>query len=519
MKYQNKKKNFKENTKRNTRNPKSQMANDKKKEAMYENDFSWYNHNPALLESACRIPFAKPTGEAINAVDVYDAATKVVTTLKARQPGVFTIVYDPSIGYSVDANSPATIAAREVYAKVRKAYSGTLTCDPPDFMMYMLALDGIFSYLAFLKRIYRTINVYSGVNKYLPDVLLRSMNLSDKAINELRANKTKFWGEINVLISNASKFTCPAVMDIFNRHYWMNDSVFADRANLKGQFYVFRQRKYWRFKLDNESRGMVEAVYPGEFTSMDALIKFGNSMLSALNDDEDAYTINGYLLRAFEGVPNFKVAPLEENEVMTAIYSPEVLLQIHNSKITGFGHDFSTNVTQDGLTSVVYSKQEFTPTTGTVNYLYNYLLDSPVEMPSGPEVVIASRLMPAYKMVDGIVRCYSGTEIPLFYQIYSLDSNGAIATTVINGSYLKLGKENALTTASMAYSIFKAYFHWSNFNDAPIYSLPVMDDQNVAKEGLFLGETTNLTSVDTDTMVDLNRMCIYSEFNAFGINT
>ena len=518
MKYSNKKKNFKENTKRNTRNPKSQMANDKKKEAMYENDFSWYNHNPALLESACRIPFAKPTGEAINAVDVYDSASKAVTTLKARQPGVFTIVYDPSIGYSNDASSPATIAAREVYAKVRKAYSGTLTCDPPDFMMYMLALDGIFSYLGFLKRIYRTINVYSGVNKYLPDALLKAMNLSDNVINELRANKTKFWGEINVLISNASKFTCPAVMDIFNRHYWMNDSVFADRANLKGQFYIFRQRKYWRFKLDTERRGMVEAVSIGSVNSMADLINFGNSLLSALNDDEDAYTINGYLLRAFEGAPNFRVAPLEENEIMTAIYSPEVLLQIHNAKVTGIDNQFSTEVTQDGLTSVVYSKQEYTPTTGTNIYLYNYLLDSPVDMPSGPEVVIASRLMPAFKMVDGVVRCYSGTEIPLMFIIYSISKDGTVEQTMIYGSNEEL---NATDTrfVSILYSTLKAYFHWSNFNGAPIYALPVFDDHAVAVESLFLGETTNLTSVDADTMVDLNRMCIYSEFNAFGINT
>lgn len=504
-------------TGRNTRNPKEAKVNSKEMTGNYENDFSWYNHNPALLESACRIPFAKPTGEGINAVSVYDGTSLKVDVSKTRQPGVFVIKYDPSIGYSNSSDSPATIAAREIYARVRKAYSGTLVCDAPDFMMYMLSLDSIFSYIAYLKRIYRTVNVFSGVNKYVPDALLKAMHLSDTAIADIRANRTKFWGEINTLIANVSKFTCPAVMDIFNRHYWMNDSIFADRANLKGQFYMFLQDHYWQFDLDTEKRGKVKSVQPARPAGVADLIAFGNQLLSALNDDEDAYTINGYLMRSFEGVPNFKVMPLEESETMQAIFSPEVLQQIHNCKVTYAGHSFPIEVTQDGLTSIVYSKQEYTPTAGNNIYLYDYLMDSPVELPSGPEVVIASRLMPAYIIEDGKVKCYSGTEIPISFIIYTYASDGTVEETYVYGTAANVN--NTETVSAMLYEVFKAYVQWSNFNLAPIYALPVVNQSGAIQETLFLGETTNLTSVDPETMKDLNRMCIYSEFNAFGINS
>lgn len=482
------------------------------------NDFSWYNKNPVLLESAARIPFAVPTGGELDAGTLYwkDSGTTKLVPGSLRTSGVMAVDYSPAIGYSQSADSPATIAAREIYAKVRKAYSGTLSVDAPDFMMYLLALDGIFSYIARLKRIYRTINVYSGVNKYTPDVLL-GVNLGftygadakcQAALNDLRTNKTRLWGGINTLIHNVSKFTCPAVMDIFNRHYWMNDNYFMDRPNRKAQIYMFRQSSFWKFKLDEQSRGCVTCEpLAANSTSMgmvDYLLKFGNDLLNALNDDEDAYTINGYLQRAFEGTPSFKIDVLGEDEIAEFIYSPEVLYQIHNAKVIPSNSLILPTVTQTGTDSTVVSTPSFIiplDKDGVGRALPNTILDVDAELPDMPSVVVSSRLMYAYEVLNQdanqyVVAIYCGTEIVNLFNMATFD--GFTWTT-------KAFKNNLLVKANITEDDLQKMARWSMFNLAPVVTYWYIDAASSTFKPITLGDMTNPTSVNNEALKDLNQ--------------
>lgn len=484
------------------------------------NDFSWYNKNPVLLESAARIPFAVPTGGKVDAGTLYwnTGSGAKSHNQSWRTSGVMALDISPAIGYSDSSDSPATIAAREIYAKVRKAYSGTLAVDAPDFMMYLLALDGIFSYIARLKRIYRTINVYSGVNKYTPEVLL-GMNLgltsNDTAkyndiMSSLRNNKTKLWGGINTLIHNVSKFTCPAIMDIFNRHYWMNDNYFMDRANRKAQIYMFRQSGFWKFMLDGQTRGAVGTLPFGganAFKNTDAvdyLLNYGNSLLSALNDDEDAYTINGYLQRAFEGYPMFKIDDLKEDEVAEFVYSPEVLLQIHNAKIIPATGSMSISVTQTGTNSNVISKPTFTIDATEASLgkaMPNTILDVDSELPDMPTVVVSSRLMYAYDVQSTqankyTVMVYCGTEVVNFIVMANIEDTGWSTTSYSN---------NILTAADITATDLVKVARWSMFNMAPVLTTWHIDSTGTVFTPLVMGDLTNPTSVGNEALKDLNR--------------
>lgn len=496
------------------------------------NDYSWYNKNPILLESAARIPFAVPTGGSVDAGTLYwhgTGSTFTKTSGSIKTSGVMTLDFAPAIGNSNSVDSPATIAAREIYAKVRKAYSGTLSVDAPDFMMYLLALDGIYSYIARLKRIYRTINVYSGVNKYTPEVLLglnlgfssSTQNGLATALDSLRTNKTKLWGGINTLISNVSKFTCPAVMDIFNRHYWMNDNYFMDRATRKAQIYMFRQSDYWKFSLDSEKRGSVIteefnfSKAPAGTDVVDYLLNFGNTLLSALNDDEDAYTINGYLMRAFEGYPSFKIDDLKEDEVAEFVYSPEVLYQIHNAKVVPADYPVVAFATQTGTNSVVLSDPQFqirTDSTAPGAALPNTILDVEMELPDMPTVVIASRLMYGSRVTANnenyLVHVYCGTEI-----VNSL----SMATMHNNGWNVSEYRNNVLASDKLTATDMEKIARWSMFNLAPVITFWYVDTATNERTPLVLGDLTNPTTVDNEALIDLNRMCIYSEFNSFSI--
>nr|UDL14499.1 MAG: putative capsid protein [Picobirnavirus sp.] len=492
----------------------------------YDNAFAWYNKNPMLLESAARIPFAVPNGGTFNwgSYVAKDGTNYQKGSANGSIAGIMAIDFSPTVGYSNDDHSPATIAARELYAKVRKAYSGTLSVDAPDIMMYLLSLDGIFSYIAKLKRIYRTINVYSGVNKYTPNGLILAELGKDESqqstafINDLRANKTRLWGGINSLIANASKFTCPAVMDIFNRHYWMNDNYFMDRPNRKAQIYLFRQMVFWKFGLDSERRGQVtleELTIDLSKDAVDQLLNFGNALLGALNDDEDAYTINGYLQRAFESTPNYVVEPLREEEMAEFVYSAEVLNQIHNAKPHPLAGRIKTSVTQTGLTNVVHSVIEGTVDADNfnpINTYYNGILDVEVENPSIEEVTVASRLMYGYDFdkTTRKITLYPGTEVVNHLMVYKFHALGSIS----GGDEIKSLSDTLPMTSS---ATLQLVCNWALFHKAPLIMLGIFRSDDKTADVRPLGDVTNPTFVNTDTMKDLNRMCIYSEFNSFSI--
>lgn len=153
---------------------------------------------------------------------------------------------------------------------------------------------------------------------------------------------------------------------------------------------------------------MVPGPSTGTF-SVVALFELGKSLIDALAHSEDAYTISGYLARAYEGVPNFSVDILQQDEVFTPVYSEEVLTQIENSfTIYSFGarltDSTSTNpglmssnsVTQDVPNNAILCNPQFavaatsdTLTSGGVNSIMSLRQDNPT-----PELItIATRLL------------------------------------------------------------------------------------------------------------------------------
>lgn len=488
------------------------------------NDMSWYTRNPVLLESACRVPFAYPTGKHIPMGMVYsnEAGEAVKTTPEVATAGVMAITYVPSVGNTDDGlSAPINIAAREMYSRVRKAYSGTLVCDAPDLMLYMLSLDGIFSYIAYLKRLYRLLDVYSGSNKYVVRGLMEAMGFSADALDDLRRNKMNLWGMINTFISDANKWSCPAQFDILNRHYWMNDNIYIDRVSSKAQMYIFVPQGFYHFGLDDDSKGQVTVEFPDAYT-YEGLVKFGKLLLNTLSNSEDAYTINGYLARAFEGTPNFRVAELGINDKQEFVYSEEVLNQIHNLNVAAVLNDACT-VTQNGVTGALSAQY-----TGTMSYATDHnlivgsnlrALDSVMEVPDAVNVVVGSRLHSVVIASPDVpnktvkYRVNGGTEIVVSLVIYRFSNKDEkpMDMAATNQSYV-------LANLDKNYARLVSWI--SQFDWAPILMSGWWDQvSKMAVNWNILGDVTNLTSVDDDAMENLHRMCIYSEFNAFGIDT
>jgi len=530
-------------------NAQSELTSDKRAgKTSSLNDISWYNRYPELLQATSRIAFPYRPGMDIPMGD--NMLTFSNKKASYKLPGVATLFWVPAFAKSNKATDPMSIAAREIYAKVRSKFSSSLDADAPDFIMYIGALDSVFSYLGALKRIYRILDVYSPNNYVLPDGLMTGLNFAPSTVQQLRMHKADFNFAINQLIRMSRKFILPSTMDLFSRHYWMNDNVYADAATISSQYYVFVQAGFYKYATlntpdDVPAAGltMVEAPWgsAGEWKSDDpvkALYEFGTDLIDTLSAWDDAYTISGYLMRAYEGAPQFTVDELPVVTTFDVAYVPEVLSQIHNSHgILDYDRLFisnlhNLNVTQDPkVNAVLYNPtvpaeftsfgKDFKDTTVCINLSE--------DVPSPEAVVIATRLNAclgavAPKSDSGLIEyeIICGTEIPMGWAVtipllnktkvtytkYGLDQENRV--------YLSTGQDKiSYDSQSMCLDMVKdaiEAFDWHPMIRVT-YGYAVGNDSHLA---VFIrGNVRNLTTIDKSALENIHRICSYSEFNSF----
>lgn len=494
-----------------------------------------------------------------------------ISTPGIKLPGIMSIAWVPSFGNSSEPTDPASIAGKEFYGRVRAAYSGALDADAPDFMVYLGALDSIFSYIGWLKRLYRAISTYSPDNMLLPEYLLGAMGVkTTTVINNLRQHKTRLWQGINELILMSRKFRCPAVMDLFNRHYWMSDNVYADAPTTRAQLYVFNLVGVYKLAEQTEVSSGTESVMglqltklPTNFT-VDELITFGLQLLQAFDAWDDSYTISGYLTRAFDSVPSFQVAELLQDELITAQFVPEVLSQIENLRSIQLGSTsaaigdpiwtsfFAANkVTQNVATNAVVSNVNFSYTDQTAtaasatNPLYanvalfnrlpkgvSPMINVRSDAPTVADTVIASRLQayttisaPEYVEAKKATLNYEitgGTELVLWIGLISKTSSttfllDGLAQVYANAVTYKTAASDPSTTKfshiENAANNLLEQFAWHPF----VFAVDALSTSDSDTRVYPQGDVYNATKVTPEMLANLHKICFYSELNSFSI--
>lgn len=71
-----------------------------------------------------------------------------------------------------DSSSAINLAARQIYADIRRANSGAKNYDPTDVIMYIYSVIEMYELVADLIRVYRIANTYDGLNRNLGDKLV-----------------------------------------------------------------------------------------------------------------------------------------------------------------------------------------------------------------------------------------------------------------------------------------------------------------------------------------------------------
>lgn len=492
-----------------TNNPKGA-----KPEGKAVNDLSWYSRNPELLAAAARVPFPFKPGMTVSLGT--QIGTEASSPLDFKIPGVCALTFAYSVGTSDSASSPASIAAREMYGRIRANYSGSLEADAPDIMMYALALDQVHAYIAFLKRVYRLLNVYSPYNRDYPENVLRALNYYADDVAELQEDKVKLWGVINTLVHMVNKFSVPDDMDLYKRHRWMNENVYLDAPTPAAQSYVFVPHGFWIVDITGETGTALKYLQP-EYTGVyrkfsapgerivDLMNKYGRKLIDALSNWDDAYTINGYIMRAFMNGAMLKAELLAQDEILQPVYEPEVLLQISNfTALSSMIDNDSLGITQDPKSNVLIHVPKTIGIQAGAEYTADPMLNVNSDAPTAADVTIATRLQAWAEPDTNII--HAATEIPLTISIVMDASPDA---TGYSFSYFNKMDSAAIVTYFPSIALLRA------FDSAP----PVWFAVDKASEGIdcyYFGDVTNITVMNRQQLDEITRVCIYSEFNCFG---
>lgn len=502
------------------------------------NDISWYAKYPNLLTAAASIPFPYRPGR------VLDAAVKG-TTYHAPIPGVCTIQWVPSIGYAEGPTDPINIACHELYGQVRASFSSELEADAPDFGIYLLALDSVFAYIGCLKRIFRVVNAFNPNNYAVPTGLMRALGFNERATAQLRVDRMQLFAYINELIDQSKKFLCPAVMPLFNRHYWLCDNVYTDAPTPSAQLYTMVPAAFLQFSMQATPQGVqagglqyLTPPWSASEPSVSELYSFGLSLITELATWSTSYTISGYLRRAFDGVPNFSVDPLLFTETLQPQYDEVVLMQIENASAPLGAKEVPQNViSQDPTTnSLLFDYQIPLPTAGQeVLMIAPYLpqlVNCRAEFPTAADVTEATRLKTFLIPVDQatseqVFQVHSGTEIVtrIIFNYPVRTNAGDVSWDT--GSAFEFFSEQELidpnaagvpatpaTTLGTELAIV-SQFDWHPMSR--IFTTDVAANGTITLNGMYtvFGDTRNITQVPAHQLREINRICLFSEFNAF----
>lgn len=316
------------------------------------NDWRWYAQNEQLLKDAASFPYTWPLGTRLNL-----GGDVAVDVNKGSIPGIMAIHTAPSFGWSDQSNSPINVAARNIYSFVRHANSGSSNYDAPDLMLYLMAMDSCYSYIAYLKRIYGVALTFSMTNRYYPQAILNAMGVDFNSIHKSLAD---FRAYINVLAVKVGSLCVPASMSYFAKHMWMYDGYYLDDDQDKAQTYLFVPDGFFVFGLDSDGAGQLEytplgipvgSLSPTQvgdgLLTLDDLITYGDNMIMPILTSEDMNIMSGDILKAFGAGMLYKVDGISETYTVLPSYDQEVLQQIENLSLIGSYVEESAVLHQD----------------------------------------------------------------------------------------------------------------------------------------------------------------------------
>lgn len=286
------------------------------------NDWRWYAFNEQLLRDSASFAYSWPIGGKLNTG---------LLSLDARSvPGIMAFKTVPAFGQSLDGTSALNTASRNIYSYVRHANAGHTNYEAPDLMLYIMAMDSVDSFAAFMKRIYGLINLYTYENRFYPDALLMAMGV-DPA--DFRQHIADFRAFINMFIVRVGSMCVPTSLAYNARHMWMYDNIYVDSDTAKAQTYFYTPDGFYMYQLDATGKGMLkytQLVADDDLLTVAELEAFGLALINPILTSEDMNIMSGDILKAFQDGGVIKRTGVSETYQVFPVYNEEVMSQFEN---------------------------------------------------------------------------------------------------------------------------------------------------------------------------------------------
>lgn len=200
-----------------------------------DNMKSTYGTNAQRLSASANIPFSTVAGIR---QDLSWTAAKGSELL----PSIMVLDVTPIPGFSDSNGSPLNIAARTLFAQMRKYNTSTNVYDAVDVMQYVLAMDSAYMLYSHLCRIYGILHNVNWANRFIPKALVESLGFdyTDLTVNAplLNAVINKFGDRLQALpVADAFSF--------LRYHFSLFNEVYKDAEDDKAQLYVLNPKCFY----------------------------------------------------------------------------------------------------------------------------------------------------------------------------------------------------------------------------------------------------------------------------------
>jgi len=265
--------------------------------------------------------------------------------------GVARFDYIPYYGTIDSSVHPLNMAAKLMYDTINSKNSRNPSYDPSDLMIYVLAVANAWALHSFVLRIVGMFNTFSATNRYWWRSVVESMGIAPIATD----NDIVKWRNLaNNMALRLNMLAVPQNIAYFQRAIFMNQGVYMDEPTSKSSMYYFCPAAFLQYKYDNreghEQIGMLQMVEtPWHDSSITTPITpavietYFNNMVVNLFNDSDINTMSADIIKAFGAENCFRLPQVDSSYTVTMGYSPEVNLQLHNSRICTPGSDFITD--------------------------------------------------------------------------------------------------------------------------------------------------------------------------------
>lgn len=436
---------------------------------------SWYDKYPELATGVGRYPFDLPVAANVK--------TNINVNLKGHSMSEGYLLvnnYQPVYGKGDTVGvSMLTTAAKKIYSNIRHANSGSSNYEYQDLMLNLMAIDGIYSMIAWLTRLYGVATYYQAQNRMIPKSLFDVYGVEE---SDVLNNIGPMYNAINMLINKASMFVQPGDMAITLRHMWLNSVILANPERPYAEMYMHNPKSFPVFEIDSES-GAGKIVYRfAPSGTIQKLIDFVNETIDNLSAMEDSGIMAGDILKAY-GDNVFKLGPIALDYKTPISTDADALEQFMNIQSISTTDGLYVREYQQGP-SGIYSVESLGDTVqgrqASLMWAQPFCVRSYSKDITPAQVISRTRFIsPAYQTnVDGSLLAELssyGTEISLGVVSYATFQFGGEQATFANVQPMYISVTPGADSVGFSFDVYPGSFRINQFKYAPVTAMAVYD--------------------------------------------